>query len=83
MPKRISKKRRDPNQTVAAVVALVSEDELFLPDQALLSQIMSLMGRKGGRIGGKRRLEMSPKKRSQLARKAAKARWSKPATKLG
>jgi hypothetical protein len=39
---------------------------------------MSEMGRKGGQIGGKRRLEtMTPAERTQAASNAAKARWSK------
>jgi hypothetical protein len=38
---------------------------------------MAAIGRKGGKIGGKRRMvTMSAKKRSELARKAAAARWS-------
>jgi hypothetical protein len=37
---------------------------------------MAEMGRKGGKIGGKRRLEtMTPRKRKSLARNAALARW--------
>jgi len=39
---------------------------------------MAAMGRKGGKIGGKRRLKtMTPEERSQVAVKAAKARWDK------
>ena len=42
----------------------------------LVSQVMSEMGRKGGLVGGKRRLEtMTSKQRSAVAKKAAKARW--------
>ncbi len=45
---------------------------------SLISQVMAEMGRKGGRIGGKRRLvTMSDQRRSQVARNAAKARWAK------
>jgi hypothetical protein len=41
---------------------------------------MAQMGRKGGKIGGKRRMEtMTAEQRSQIALKAAKARWSKTA----
>lgn len=76
MPKRISKKLKDSNQIAAAVVAL-STGEDNTTDRALLSKVMSEMGRKGGKIGGKRRLEtMTPAKRKAAARKAAKARWS-------
>jgi hypothetical protein len=36
------------------------------------------MGRKGGQIGGKRRLvTMTPAQRKKVAAKAAKARWGK------
>jgi hypothetical protein len=37
---------------------------------------MAAMGRKGGKVGGKRRLEtMTAKARSDVAKKAAQARW--------
>ena len=49
-----------------------------LTDRATLSRIMAQMGRKGGKIGGKRRMEtMTPEERSKVALKAAKARWAK------
>jgi len=39
---------------------------------------MAEMGRKGGKKGGKRRLEtMTPEQRSQIALRAAQARWAK------
>jgi hypothetical protein len=39
---------------------------------------MRALGAKGGRIGGRRRLEtMTPTQRTTVARKAAQARWSK------
>jgi len=39
---------------------------------------MSEMGRKGGKIGGKRRLEtLTAEERSDLASKAARDRWKK------
>jgi hypothetical protein len=49
-------------------------------DKKTISEVMREMGRKGGKVGGKRRLEtMSPEKRQEIARKAgikgAKARW--------
>jgi hypothetical protein len=41
-----------------------------------ISRVMAAMGRKGGKIGGKRRMKtMTPEERSQVALKAAKARW--------
>lgn len=45
-------------------------------DSAVISQVMAEMGRKGGRIGGKRRLEtMTEGQRKAVAQKAARARW--------
>jgi hypothetical protein len=42
--------------------------------KALLREIMSELGRKGGKIGGKRSLEtMTPEERSARAKKAAMA----------
>ena len=74
MPKRISKKLKDSNQIAAAVVALSTEDTPI--DGPMLSKIMAEMGRKGGKIGGKRSLEtMSAADRKKRATKAAKARW--------
>ena len=47
----------------------------------LISKVMQEMGRKGGKIGGKKGAKMraealTPEQRSQIARKAAKARWA-------
>jgi hypothetical protein len=51
-------------------------------DNRTISEVMREMGRRGGKIGGKRSLEtMAPEERSERARKAAYAReakrWSK------
>ena len=44
----------------------------------IVQQVMRQMGAKGGRIGGKRRLEtMTDEQRRRSARKAARARWAK------
>jgi len=44
----------------------------------IVQQVMREMGAKGGKIGGKRRLEtMTDDQRRRSARKAAKARWAK------
>ena len=43
-----------------------------------LSEYMAAIGRKGGQIGGKRRMAtMTKTQRSKVAAKAAKARWKK------
>ena len=46
---------------------------------ANLSEYMAAIGRKGGQIGGKRRLKtMTKEQRRTIAEKAARARWKKP-----
>jgi hypothetical protein len=48
------------------------------PRLTVVQRVMRAMGAKGGRIGGKRRLEtMTDEQRRRSARKAAKARWAK------
>lgn len=79
------KRPRDPNQlakwTVDVSTGQIPEPEETHPPEpvmppANLSQYMAAIGRKGGQIGGKRRLEtMSKEQRSKVARRAAKARW--------
>ena len=77
MPKRISKKLKDPNQIAAAVVAWSTSEDAPM-DASLLSKAMAEMGRKGGKIGGKRSLEtMSKADRKKRAMKAAQSRWKK------
>ncbi len=45
---------------------------------ANLSEYMAAIGRKGGQIGGKRRMKtMTKEQRSKVAAKAAKTRWKK------
>jgi hypothetical protein len=48
------------------------------PSPEQISKIMSEMGKRGGKIGGKRRLEtMTAEERSAAALKAARARWKR------
>jgi hypothetical protein len=76
MPKRTSKSKLDAVQNARrAVDVTIGESEM---SKTLISQVMAKMGRKGGKIGGKRRLEtMTDAERTALAQKAAKARWAK------
>ncbi len=56
---------------------LPSEPEPEQPTRSLRSQILSELGREGGKIGGKARAAaMTPEQRRRSARKAAKARWA-------
>jgi len=48
------------------------------PTTAQISILMAEMGRKGGKIGGKRRMQtMTVKQRRKIAQKAARVRWDK------
>jgi hypothetical protein len=82
MPKKTKKARLDTVQNARRVVLeSVGEstpaDTAPLPSPSLISQVMAEMGRRGGLIGGKRRLAtLSDRRRSQIARNAAKARWA-------
>lgn len=80
------KRPRDPNQLAKWVVDH-STDETPVKDAPAasgssatvnLSEYMAAIGRKGGQIGGKRRLKtMTKEQRTKVAAKAAKARWNK------
>jgi hypothetical protein len=78
MPKKTTKpvkpRRPSPDENTAAknaVDRLLARHEEREKDPAAVA-----LGRKGGLIGGKRRLEtMTPEQRSEVARKAAAVRW--------
>lgn len=87
MPKRISKSKKeksgkkkreaepDVNQLAHRLVLESTEPELT---KTQISRLMAEMGRKGGKIGGKRRLvTMTPEQRSQIALRGAQAMWAK------
>jgi hypothetical protein len=83
MQRRLSKPRRpkDVNQLAYQLVRESTQESLNPPEshQSEISRIMSEMGRKGGKIGGKRRMEtLTPAQRSSIALKAARVRWNKP-----
>lgn len=76
MAKAKQKQSSDVNQ-LSHRLALESTDEQ-LPTKAQISRLMAQLGKKGGKIGGKRRLEtMTSAERRAVAIKAAKARWDK------
>ncbi len=83
MPKRKSTPALDAVQNARRVVlesvgATEPAMQAEKPSRSLISQVMAEMGRKGGKIGGKRRLEtLSDRLRAQITRQAAQARWSK------
>jgi len=61
-----------------SISRLQNEDAQSAPVPKAVSQYMAEIGRKGGQIGGKQRLQtMSPEERKSVAQKAARARWEK------
>ena len=77
MPKRSSKPSSDPNVTAFQAVQSLTEGKKAKPRKKNPAAVA--LGRLGGAVGGKRRAAaLSPKRRTEIAKKAAKARWSKP-----
>jgi hypothetical protein len=79
MPDRSRKRPRDLNQLAARLVdeATGSAPEVPDPDEGKDPAAVAL-GRKGGLKGGKARAtKLTPEQRSESARKAARARWSR------
>ncbi len=63
----------DSNQLAAAIVRLSTEEPKQTPS---VTEYLANIGRKGGLKGGKARAtKLTPKQRSKIALKAAKARW--------
>ena len=72
---------RDPNQLAKATVDFATGQREPDPPVPAKDPAAVALGRKGGKVGGKRRAaKMSPAERSASARKAALARWAKPRT---
>jgi hypothetical protein len=77
MPKRTSKRLDVVQNARRIVLESVGESEVTV-SAVLVSQVMAAMGRKGGKIGGKRRLvTMTPERRSEIGKLAAEKRWAK------
>jgi hypothetical protein len=78
MPKPIKKTPKRPtdvNQLARQLVELTTQERPEPTDDEV-SRVMAALGRKGGRVGGKRRLEtMTGEQRSAIALKAAQTRW--------
>lgn len=80
MPKRDKQGRpKDVNELAHHLVNLSTSEkygDIEPPTKSQISMLMAQLGRKGGKIGGKRRLQtMTKKERADIARKAARARW--------
>lgn len=83
MPKRVKQKKRttDENEIAFQLVQRATqepESNQATTVPASISEYMAQIGSKGGKIGGKRRLTtMTAKQRSEIASKAAKAKWKR------
>jgi hypothetical protein len=80
------KRPRDPNQLAKWIVEHSTSGEPQSQEEppaessapVNLSEYMAAIGRKGGQIGGKRRLKtMTKEQRRKVAARAARARWKK------
>lgn len=70
------KRPRDANQLAKSIVDLTTGDAEEATDDSGKDPAAVALGRKGGLKGGKARAEkLSAKKRSEIAKKAALARW--------
>jgi hypothetical protein len=72
---------KDPNQLAYEIVRLSTEDAPI--DHSAISKYLGEIGRKGGLKGGLARAKkLSPRRRREISKKAALARWNKkPKTK--
>ena len=81
MPKRSSKRQKDPQELARSVLDSVVPDaeekpEDTSPKEAEKNPAAVALGRLGGLKGGKARAEkLTAKQRSEIAKKAAQARW--------
>jgi hypothetical protein len=80
MPKHAGK-TQDLNQWAHDVVRRSTAEPEPKPvklNPSLISQVMTELGRRGGKKGGKSRMAMlTPKQRSKFGSMAARARWAK------
>lgn len=78
MPDRSSKRPRDLNQLAQRLVQEATGEAPPAPPEPDKDPAAVALGRRGGLKGGKARAEkLTPEQRSETARRAAQARWSK------
>ena len=70
---------KDTNQRAVMIAQMATGEVEKIPEETdLIKLAASAMGRKGGLKGGKARAKsLSAKRRSEIAKKAAAARWKK------
>jgi hypothetical protein len=65
---------KDPNRLAYEIVKLSTDESV--DKRSAISSYLAEIGRKGGLKGGRERAKkLSKERRSEIARKAAKARW--------
>ncbi len=91
MPKRSSKNRRDINEIAAGIVGQIADESTADPEEEAVEEDPSpeltpdgknpaavALGKLGGKKGGPARAKkLTKEQRSEIAKKAAQARWSK------
>ncbi len=79
MPGRSSTRPRDANQLAKRIVDIVTGEAVHSDKPTKPKNPVAVsLGRLGGRKGGKARAEkLSPERRSEIARKAAQAKYAK------
>jgi len=77
MADKYPKRPRDPNQLARRIIGIATgevEDRESTPEEQGKNAAAVALGRKGGAARGQ---ALSPEKRAEIARKAAKSRWHK------
>jgi hypothetical protein len=78
MPDRSRKRPRDLNQLAASIVGEATSEDKDEPVEDGKDPAAVSLGRRGGLKGGKARAaKLTPEQRSEIARKAAAARWGR------
>ena len=73
------KRPRDTNQLAHLIAAIATGETVEIKTDDGKDPAAVSLGRKGGLKGGKARAEsLTAKQRSEIAKKAAKARWDRP-----
>jgi hypothetical protein len=66
------------NKLAAFIVEQTTSEEPEVEEQPIKNPAAVALGKLGGKKGGKARAEkLTPEQRSEIARKAARARWKK------
>lgn len=78
MPKRSSKGRLDLNQLAKSIADQATDEEPKQPEEPEKNPAAVALGRLGGKKGGAARAKkLTAEERSEIAKKAALARWKK------